>query len=149
MLTVNKGESNTVILTLKEKEIHAFQTFVFIFRSLDSDKNYVTTIPKTDNESLYQERYDKFTIIENDSPNLLAGEITLGVEGMYYYSVYSINISFANNNQVRLIEQMTQDQIDSYVNYCLEKGVCYVQKELTETPTYTPDVINVTTYQPT
>ena len=136
-------------MTLKEKEIHTFLTYIFVFRSFDSNKNYVTSIPKTDDLSSYKERYNQFLITETPTtPDTIDGELTLGVEGIYYYSVYSIN-SVLTEQQVAAIELMTQEQIDAYVNYCLETGVCYVEKTLTETPTYTPNVINVTTYQPT
>ena len=147
MLTLTKATTNDVVMTLKEKEIHPFLTYIFIFRGLDATENYVTSLLKSADSSPYPYRYNRFDIIETTNPDLTVGEIELGVEGIYYYSVYSINATLTQN-QVAAIALMTQEQIDNYANYCLERGMCYVQGFTETTPAYTPDVINTPTYQP-
>lgn len=147
MLKLIKATTNDVVMTLKEKEIHPFQTYIFIFRSLDATENYVTSLLKAADSSAYKDRYNRFSIVETTNPDLTIGEIELGVEGIYYYSVYSINATLTQN-QVASIALMTQAQIDAYTNYQLESGECYVEGFVETTPSYTPDVINTTTYQP-
>lgn len=147
MLKLIKATTNDVVLTLKEKEIYPFQTYIFIFRSLDSTTNYVTSLLKAADSSPYPYRYNRFDIVETTNPDLTIGEIELGVEGIYYYSVYSINATLTQN-QVKAIALMTQAQIEAYSNYELESGQCYVEGFVNSTPSYTPDVINTTTYQP-
>ena len=147
MLKLIKNTSSDIVLTLQEKEIHTFQTYIFIFRSLDSTENYVTSLLKAADLSPYPNRYNQFTIVETTNPDLTIGEIELGVEGIYYYSVYSINATLTQN-QVASVALMTQAQIDVYTNYQLETGMCYVEGFIATTPEFTPDVINTTTYQP-
>jgi hypothetical protein len=85
MITINKGESNTVIVTVSEKVTIANPYFLFEFRG-DTDLKYYYCLAADISQFTY--RYNQFTIIEKANPNPLNGEISLPNAGYYHYAIY-------------------------------------------------------------
>lgn len=86
MILINKNSSNTVDLTLYEKQ--TLNSPVFLFRFInDTTRQQVTFIAQ--DISSYRYRYNRFTITETSGTNYLAsGIITLNPVGFWRYEVY-------------------------------------------------------------
>lgn len=102
MIHINKGEENTVVLTLSEKVTLSFPFFLFVFKS-DTTKDEVKAV--IGDTSSYAYRYNEFVI---DEGTLL----TLSPTGYWHYSVYEQESS--TNTDVRLTGNL------------LEVGKCHV-----------------------
>lgn len=86
MVVINKGQSNIVTVTLKEKTTIANAYYLWEWISKASgEKKYC--IQPTD-LSAYQDRFNQFTITETASPNPIAGQVTLPTTGEWTYNVY-------------------------------------------------------------
>lgn len=86
MVVINKGQSNTVTVTLKEKTTIANAYYLWEWISKASgEKKYC--IQPTD-LSAYKDRFNQFTITETNSPNPIAGQVTLPTTGEWTYNVY-------------------------------------------------------------
>lgn len=87
MVLIEKGQANTVTVTVTEKTTIESPTYLFSFT------NDLTGLVKTcisENTSTATERYDRFVITEKtSSPNNLIGEITLTNEGFWSYKIYA------------------------------------------------------------
>lgn len=86
MLLIRKNTTNTVILTLKEKQ--TLTTPVFLFRLINDIENREISFIAADT-SAYTYRYNKFSIQETSGANdLLTGVVTLNPPGFWRYEVY-------------------------------------------------------------
>lgn len=87
MIVINKGQSNTVVVTVTEKTTITNPYYLFEFT------NDMAKVPKVciaANVSDATERYDKFVITEqSSSPNNLLGQITLTQKGFWKYKIYA------------------------------------------------------------
>ena len=84
MLTINKGDSNDLVLTLKERSILPNPTYLFEF---ENEQTHVKSYCLTTDISTDIERYNEFIITEQSSPDPLQGEVSL-TEGNYLYTIY-------------------------------------------------------------
>jgi len=88
MVLINKGEANTVIMTLTERVTISNPYFLFVFRLRQSPSNEVKLLAA--NESTVTVRYDKFTITDTATPNALNGEGNFTITGEWEYIVYQV-----------------------------------------------------------
>jgi hypothetical protein len=85
MIQLTKNQSNTAYFTLSELTTLEGPYFLFKFTC---DQSKVSQYFIAEDESLYPDRYNKFTITETSTPDPLQGEVTLSVAGYYSYEVY-------------------------------------------------------------
>lgn len=78
MVLINKGQANTVILTLTEKVTEVIPYFLFRFVCDLTKVEYTFLMSDT---SLYTERYNKFILTEGITVDLVD-------TGFYHYYVY-------------------------------------------------------------
>jgi len=86
MIYITKASSNTVALTLWEKTTIALDLVQYLF-IFDNAQTNETTAFIAEDTSDFINRYNLFTIVENDNPDPLAGEVSLD-RGRYNYYVY-------------------------------------------------------------
>lgn len=86
MIKITRGTINDVVVTLYEKTTIAVDDVHYLFQFTKFDANESTYCIPTDTSD-YINRYNEFEILETDSPDPLAGEVSLQ-EGRYYYYVY-------------------------------------------------------------
>ena len=83
-LIINKGQSNTVVVTLKEKTTLITVFYLFEFKNTASGEKKYCVVSELSSEL---ERYNKFLITEKTSPTSINGEIELAI-GDYVYKIY-------------------------------------------------------------
>lgn len=77
MISIEKGQTNSVVFTLKEKSVLSNPTYIFILT--DDDTKIVKTFSMV-NTSNFTRRYDRFNLIEagTQSEDLSNGIVSLG-----------------------------------------------------------------------
>lgn len=91
MISIEKGATNSVIFTLKEKSVLSNPTYIFVFE--DDDTKVVKTFSMV-NTSIWDRRYDRFNLIEagTQSEDLVNGIVSLGF-GWGDYRVYETSFT--------------------------------------------------------
>lgn len=100
MILINKGQSNSVVLTLTERSTLVQPIYVFKF------VNDITTEVirfTADDISDAKERYNEFVIEENAVADVYNGIITLVDSGRYSYYIYEV----ANESPIDLEGETT------------------------------------------
>lgn len=86
MQVVNRGQNNTIVFTLREKQTLTNPYFLFSFKN-QVEQNPINFISSDLSE--FPNRYNKFLITETDgAQNLTSGVVTLSETGDYEYSIY-------------------------------------------------------------
>ena len=85
-----KNSTNNVVVTLTENSTVTNPIYLFLFTNQTSNVPYYFIGTDT---SAYKTRYNKFSIIEKVSANTLNGEVTLGFNGYYNYTVYQTSLA--------------------------------------------------------
>lgn len=103
MITLQRGQSNTVALTLTEKCTLSNPYFLFVLENDTSKDSYYFIATDT---SSYTDRYNRFTVTEKSSPDTLNGEVYLPLTGSYHYTVYeqSSNTNLDPANATGVVE---------------------------------------------
>ncbi|CAB4121766.1 hypothetical protein UFOVP19_2 [uncultured Caudovirales phage] len=81
MIHLTKGETNTLILTLTEKQTLTSPNYLFVFTNRSSNNEIKFVVLSTSDTSLYKNRYNKFSIITDTY-------FKKQLEGQYTYQVY-------------------------------------------------------------
>lgn len=91
MISIEKGQTNSVVFTLKEKSVLSNPTYIFILT--DDDTKIVKTFSMV-NTSNFTRRYDRFNLIEagTQSEDLSNGIVSLGF-GWGSYQVYETSFT--------------------------------------------------------
>lgn len=91
MISIEKGATNSVIFTLKEKSVLSNPTYIFVFE--DDDTKVSKTFSMV-NTSIWDRRYDRFNLIEagTQSEDLVNGIVSLGF-GWGDYKVYETSFT--------------------------------------------------------
>ena len=118
--------ANEIALTLSEKGSAAYYLFKFQSDNTEAVEYCVAT-----DSSLYPERFNKFTITEQASPDNLNAEVELPTEGQWRYWVYA-NSSASNLDPTGLTE--------------LESGIVKVTGTTTPVTTYSGGNSNYVVY---
>ena len=85
MITITRGITNHIILTLTEKV--TLSNPVFLFECIDDQTRQAYRFIAADS-SAFSYRYNEFYITEQNSPDPLAGQVSLPAPGSYHYFVY-------------------------------------------------------------
>jgi hypothetical protein len=85
-----KNSTNNVVVTLTENSTVSNPIYLFMFTNQTSNVHYYFIGTDT---SIYKTRYNKFSIIEKVAANTLNGEVTLGFNGFYNYTVYQTSLA--------------------------------------------------------
>jgi len=94
MIRLTKGQTQSIILTLTEKELLTNPNYLFVFtnRSANTEVKFVK-LNNTD-ISLYKDRYNEFSIVTNTN-------FGSSLNGQYDYEIYE-QVSTTNTNPVGL-----------------------------------------------
>lgn len=126
MINIERNSANEIALTLTEKGSAAYYLFKFQSDNTEAVEYCVAT-----DSSLYPERFNKFTITEQASPDNLNAEVELTTEGQWRYWVYA-NSSASNLDPTGLTE--------------LESGIVKVTGTSTPVTTYSGGNSNYVVY---
>jgi hypothetical protein len=85
MIRIVKNQSNIIVLTLTER--CTLTNPLFLFRFINDESKVSYTFIAQDN-SLHNDRYNRFVIVEKTTPNRLLSEIELPLSGFYHYEIY-------------------------------------------------------------
>lgn len=91
MISIEKGQTNSVVFTLREKSVLSNPTYIFVFT--DDDTKIVKTFSMA-NTSNWIRRYDRFNLIEagTQSEDLSNGIVSLNY-GWGSYKVYETSFT--------------------------------------------------------
>ena len=81
MIHLTKGETNTIIITLTEKQLLIDPNYLFVFTNRSSNNIIKFVVLNTSDLSLYKDRYNEFSIVTNNN-------FSTALEGQYSYEVY-------------------------------------------------------------
>ena len=126
MINIERNSANEIALTLTEKGTATYYLFKFQSDNTEAVKYCVAT-----DSSAYPERFNKFVITEQTSPDNLNAEVELPTEGQWRYWVYA-NSSASNLDPSGLTE--------------LESGIVKVKGISTPVTTYSGGNSNYVVY---
>ena len=98
MINIERNSANTLALTLKERGTATYYLFKFQSDNTENVKYCIAT-----DSSAYPNRYNKFTITEQTSPDNLNAQVEMTTEGQWRYYVYA-NSSSSNLDPTGLTE---------------------------------------------
>lgn len=98
MINIVKNSANLLALTLTERGTATYYLFKF-----QSDNTEDVTYCVATDSSAFPDRFNKFTITEQASPNNLNAEVEMTTEGQWKYFVYA-NSSSSNLDPTGLLE---------------------------------------------
>ena len=133
-----KNSTNNVVVTLTENSTVTNPIYLFLFTNQTSNVPYYFIGTDT---SSYKTRYNKFSIIEKVSANTLNGEVTLGFNGYYNYTVYQT--SLANTSGLT-----TAADAVTFITKTVEVGVVDVVLDAQTTTEYDVETETNIIYQP-
>ena len=81
MIHLTKGETNTIVMTLTEKQLLTNPNYLFVFTNRSSNCEVKFVKLNATDTSLYKDRYNEFSIVTNTS-------FKNQLEGQYTYEVY-------------------------------------------------------------
>jgi hypothetical protein len=90
MIHLTKGETNTIVMTLTEKQLLTNPNYLFVFTNRSSNNVIKFVVLKASDVSLYKDRYNEFNIVTNTN-------FASALEGQYTYEVYE-QTSTTNTN---------------------------------------------------
>jgi hypothetical protein len=91
MIKLTKGNTETLILTLKEKQTILDANFLMVFQSRTTNDKVKFVFVNSADQSLYQDRYNQFSLVVNTY-------FANVEEGWYTYKVYE-QASTSNTNE--------------------------------------------------
>jgi hypothetical protein len=90
MIHLTKGQTNTIILTLTEKQLLSNPNYLFVFTNRSTNNVIKFVVLNASDLSLYKDRYNEFSIVTNTN-------FSSALEGQYTYEVYE-QASSSNTN---------------------------------------------------
>jgi hypothetical protein len=97
MIHLNKGETNTIVMTLTEKQLLTNPNYLFVFTNRSSNCEVKFVKLNATDTSLYKDRYNEFSIVTNTSfKNQLEGQYTYEV----YEQVSTTNLDITGLNKL-------------------------------------------------
>lgn len=90
MVRFLKNNTNNIVVTLTENSTVTNPIYLFMFTNQTSNVPYYFIATDT---STFKTRYNKFSVIEKVAANTLNGEVTLGFNGFYNYTVYQTSLT--------------------------------------------------------
>jgi hypothetical protein len=124
MIHLIKGQTNTIILTLTEKQLLITPNYLFVFTNRSSNNIIKFVVLNTSDLSLYKDRYNEFSIVTNTS-------FSSALEGQYTYEVYeqasssNLNITGLNKLETGIMwlsgSTMTYNQYNTTDTYTIRQ----------------------------
>jgi len=97
MIHLTKGETNTIIMTLTEKQSLSYPNYLFVFTNRSSNEQVKFVKLYANDTSLYKDRYNEFSIATNSY-------FKNALEGQYTYEIYeqtsSTNLDITGLNKL-------------------------------------------------
>ena len=90
MIHLTKTETNTIVMTLTEKQLLTNPNYLFVFTNRSSNNVIKFVVLNASDTSLYKDRYNEFSIVTNTN-------FASALEGQYTYDVYE-QTSTSNTN---------------------------------------------------
>ena len=90
MIHLTKSETNTIVMTLTEKQLLTNPNYLFVFTNRSSNNIVKFVVLNASDTSLYKDRYNEFSIVTNTN-------FASALEGQYTYEVYE-QASTTNTN---------------------------------------------------
>jgi hypothetical protein len=90
MIHLTKTETNTIVMTLTEKQLLTNPNYLFVFTNRSSNNIVKFVVLNASDVSLYKDRYNEFSIVTNTN-------FASALEGQYTYEVYE-QVSTSNLN---------------------------------------------------
>jgi hypothetical protein len=90
MIHLTKSETNTIVMTLTEKQLLTNPNYLFVFTNRSSNNVVKFVVLNASDVSLYKDRYNEFSIVTNTN-------FASALEGQYTYEVYE-QTSSTNTN---------------------------------------------------
>ena len=90
MVHLTKGETNTIVLTLTEKQLLTNPNYLFVFTNRSNNEVIKFVKLNATDTSLYKDRYNEFSIVTNTYFNS-------ALDGQYTYEIYE-QVSTSNTN---------------------------------------------------
>lgn len=81
MIHLTKGETNTIVMTLTEKQLLTNPNYLFVFTNRSSNNVIKFVVLNASDTSLYKDRYNEFSIVTNTN-------FKNALEGQYTYEIY-------------------------------------------------------------
>jgi hypothetical protein len=90
MIHLTKNQTNTIVLTLTEKELLTTPNYLFVFTNRSSNEEVKFVKLYATDTSAYKDRYNEFSIVTNTN-------FSTALEGQYTYEIYE-QASTSNTN---------------------------------------------------
>lgn len=102
MLQLNKGQANTIVVTVTEKQTLSSPYYLIVF--ISEGQNVENSCIVTDTSS-YTGRYNQFVVTESSTESRTTGTLSL-VEGLHEYRIYeqSSSSNLSSSNATTLLE---------------------------------------------
>ena len=98
MINIERNSPNEIALTLKERGTATYYLFKFQSDNTEAVEYCIAT-----DSSAFPNRYNRFTITEQTSPDNLNAQVEMTTEGQWRYYVYA-NVSSSNLDPTGLVE---------------------------------------------
>ena len=98
MINIERNSPNEIALTLKERGTATYYLFKFQSDNTEAVEYCIAT-----DSSSFPNRYNRFTITEQTSPDNLNAQVEMPTEGQWRYFVYA-NVSSSNLDPTGLVE---------------------------------------------
>jgi Na+-transporting NADH:ubiquinone oxidoreductase subunit NqrA len=121
MIHLTKGETNTIVLTLTEKQLLTNPNYLFVFTNRSSNEVISFVKLNATDTSLYKDRFNEFSIVTNTYFNT-------ALNGQYTYEIYE-QVSTSNINPTGL------NKLETGIMWLLGTTMYYT--EYTTIDTYT------------
>jgi hypothetical protein len=136
MIRFEKSAVNDVVVTLYENSTVTSPIYLFKFTNQQTNVDYYFI---AEDISAYITRYNRFEVEEVEDADTLNGEVTLGNEGFYNYTVYQTTLPNTSG-------LTTAADAVPYVLKEVENGLVWVELPTQTTITYTPPVNTTIVY---
>jgi hypothetical protein len=98
LINIERNSPNEIALTLKERGTATYYLFKFQSDNTEAVEYCIAT-----DSSAFPNRYNRFTITEQTSPDNLNAQVEMTTEGQWRYFVYA-NVSSSNLDPTGLVE---------------------------------------------
>jgi hypothetical protein len=98
LINIERNSPNEIALTLKERGTATYYLFKFQSDNTEAVEYCIAT-----DSSAFPNRYNRFTITEQTSPDNLNAQVEMTTEGQWRYYVYA-NVSSSNLDPTGLLE---------------------------------------------
>lgn len=119
MIHLTKGQTNSIILTLTEKQLLTNPNYLFVFTNRSSNLQVKFVQLNAADVSLYKDRYNEFNIVTNTY-------FGSSLNGQYVYSIYE-QTSTSNTNPAGL------NLLETGILELDGTGISYTQYSTTDT----------------